>query len=290
MISRRNFLIHTGLLSAATLISPNFAFAKSDKKIGIQLYTLRDELPKNLIGVIEAVAKAGYQEIETFDFTKDQQFWGMATQDFKKLLDANGLKAVSGHFSLGTYLTNGNTDELWATLKASKILESSFITIPSIPAALTKNAEGYKKVAQTFNQLGKICKNEGLRLAYHNHNSEFKKQGETSGYEILLKETDQNLVDFELDLYWATRAGINPIDLFKKYPNRFPLWHIKDMDKQNVNWNTEIGKGTVPFASIFKQASSAGLKHIFVEQETNYMPNINQSIKNSYDFIHNHLY
>lgn len=136
---------------------------------------------------------------------------------------------------------------------------------------------------------GELCKKEGLKLAYHNHNTEFKPFGDTYGYEIFLKESDPKLVHFEMDLYWLVRAGKKPEDLFKEFPGRFPMWHVKDMDKQNPDDNTEIGNGTIDFAPIFQHASESGMKHFFLEQESNYQPDLMGSIKTSYDFIKKNL-
>jgi sugar phosphate isomerase/epimerase len=285
MNSRRTFIKNIGLVAGATLILPSFGFDKAYKNVGIQLYTLRDQLPKDVKGVIEQIAKAGYKEVETYGFSIESQFWGIKTAEFKKILDANGLKAVSGHFGLGSYLTDGNTDELKATIQASKILKGKYVTIPWLDSKLRKNAESYKQLAKKMNEAGKMCKAEGLKLAYHNHDFEFKKYGSTTGYEILLKETDKDLVDFELDLYWAVRSGNLPAKLFKENPGRFPMWHVKDMDKNKEDWNTEIGKGVIDFKGIFDDAKLSGMKHFFVEQETNYQPNEIDSIKTSINYI-----
>jgi len=285
MISRRNFLIHTGIATTAVLLAPSFAFGSKNRKLGLQLYTLRADLPKDVKGIIEKVAKAGYTEVETYGFTSKSGFWGLNPKDFKNLLDNNGLNSPSGHFSLGSYLTDGNTDELKATIEAANLLKSEYVTIPWLDSKIRKNADDYKKIAQLINEAGKMCNSAGLKMAYHNHNFEFEKQGDTTGYEILLKETDKKLIDFELDLYWAVRSGNDPIKLFKEHPGRFTMWHVKDMDKTKVEWNTEIGKGSIDFKPIFAEAKLAGLKHFFVEQETNYIPNPIESIKSSSNFI-----
>ncbi len=104
-----------------------------------------------------------------------------------------------------------------------------------------------------------------------------------------MNESDPALVDFELDLYWAVRAGHNPLDLFKKHPGRFTMWHLKDMDKDNRELNTEIGKGTIDFKAIFSQAKLSGMQHFFVEQETNYSPNPMESIKASWQYVSKQL-
>lgn len=273
-------------MAAATVcLVPSLAFASNKKTIGLQLYTLRDELPKDVKGILEKVALAGYTEVELYGFSIKDKFWGLEPQELKKILDANKLKAVSGHYGLGTYLSDGNTTELEAAIKAAKVLKSEYITIPWLDESLRKNADDYRKIASLLNKAGEMCKAAGLKLAYHNHDFEFKKLGDITGYEILLKETDKNLVFFEMDLYWIAYSKINPVELFKQNPGRFTMWHVKDMDKNTKTLNAEIGSGVIDFKSIFAEAKLSGMKHFFVEQETNYKPNAIESIKTSCEFI-----
>ncbi|MFC1225213.1 sugar phosphate isomerase/epimerase family protein [Pedobacter sp. BG31] len=286
MISRRNFLINSSVAAAAALIVPSFAFAADNKRVvGLQLYSLRDELPKDVKGTIAKIAKAGFKEVETYGFSIKDQFWGLTPKEFKALLDAHGLKAPSGHYGLGTYLSDGNTTELKAAIAAAKVLKSEYVTIPWLDTSLRKNAEDYQKIASRINEAGKMCKAAGIRLAYHNHNFEFDKIGNTTGYEILLKGTDKKLVDFELDLYWVVRSGNDPLKLFKENPGRFTMWHVKDMDKTNPALNAEVGTGSIDFKPIFAQAKLSGMKHFFVEHETNYKPNPMESVAASCAYI-----
>lgn len=274
------------MAAAAALLVPSFACVASDKKsVGLQLYSLRDELPKDVKGTIAKVAKAGFKEVETYGFSIKDQFWGLTPAEFKKLLDDNGLTAPSGHYGLGSYLTDGNTEELKAAIAAAKVLGSEYVTIPWLDESIRKSADDYKKIAVKINEAGKLAKEAGIRLAYHNHNFEFEKQGDTTGYEILLKGTDKNLVDFELDLYWVVRSGNDPIKLFKENPGRFTMWHVKDMDKANPALNAEVGTGAINFKPIFADAKLSGMKHFFVEHETNYKPNPIGSVTASCAYI-----
>nr|WP_276901958.1 sugar phosphate isomerase/epimerase [Pedobacter kyonggii] len=286
MLSRRRFILNSSMAAAAALLVPSFACVASDKKsVGLQLYSLRDELPKDVKGTIAKVAKAGFKEVETYGFSIKDQFWGLTPAEFKKLLDDNGLTAPSGHYGLGSYLTDGNTEELKAAIEAAKVLGSEYVTIPWLDESIRKSAEDYKKIAVKINEAGKLAKEAGIRLAYHNHNFEFDKQGDTTGYEILLKGTDKNLVDFELDLYWVVRSGNDPIKLFKENPGRFTMWHVKDMDKANPALNAEVGTGSINFKPIFADAKLSGMKHFFVEHETNYKPNPMDSVTASCAYI-----
>ncbi len=278
-------MISSCLAIATLLLAPSFACVAQKKAVGLQLYSLRVDLPKDLKGTIEKVGKAGFSQVETYGFSIKDQFWGLTPIEFKKLLAANGLTAVSNHFSLGSYLSDGNTSELKASIAAAKVLGSKYVTIPYLDQSIRKTAADYKKIAAKINVAAKMCKDAGLRLAYHNHDFEFEKFGETTGYQILLNETDKNLVDFELDLYWVARSGNDPLKLFKQNPGRFTMWHVKDMDKTNPALNAEVGTGSIDWKPIFAAAKLSGMKYFFVEHETNYKPNPIESVAASCDYL-----
>lgn len=285
MITRRTFIINTSLTAVTVLALPSLAFSMDKKEIGLQLYTLREELPKNVKAVLEKVAASGYANVETYGFSIKDQFWGLSPVELKKILDENNLKAVSGHYNLGSFLYDGNTTELIASIEAAKTLKSEFLTVPWVDEPFRKSLEDYKKIASRLNQAAKMCADSGLKFAYHNHDFEFQKHDGVTGYEILLNETDKNLVCFELDLYWVVRSGNDPLQLFKENPSRFKMWHVKDMDKKNQALNTEVGSGSIDFKPFFAAAKQAGMVHFFVEQENNFAVNSFQSIKTSCDFI-----
>jgi len=289
MVSRRAFIVNTSLAATAVLALPSLAFSMNKKEIGLQLYTLREELPKNVKQTLEKVAASGYTIVETYGFSIKDQFWGLSPIELKKILDDNHLKAVSGHYNLGSFLYDGNTAELTAAIDAAKILKTEYLTIPWVDEPFRKSIEDYKKIARRLNEAAKMCKASGLKLAYHNHDFEFQKHDGITGYEILLKETDKDLVYFELDLYWVVSSGNDPLQLFRENPGRFKMWHVKDMDKVNQALNTEIGSGSIDFKTIFKEAKQSGMQHFFVEQENNYKPNSFESIKTSCDFISKNL-
>ncbi|RTY69715.1 sugar phosphate isomerase/epimerase [Flavobacterium sp. GSP27] len=290
MIKRREFLINAGLALGALAIAPSFAFDSKKRAIGIQLWTLRDTLPKDVKGVLAQVGKAGFTEVETFGYSVDNGFFGTSVRDFKSILDDNGLKATSNHFDFNSMIKDGSTDLVQSYVETANYLGSEYVTVPYIVSELRgTTGDAYKKLALQINKVGELCKAGGLKLAYHNHDFEFTKFGSTNGYEILLNETDKNLVDFEMDLYWVIRAGHDPLELFKKYPGRFKMWHVKDMDKVNPDWNAEIGTGTIDFKGIFAQAERAGLKRFFLEHESNYKPNPIESAVTSFNYIKKNL-
>lgn len=284
MNSRRNFIKIAGLAAAGAAIAPSFAFAAPAKTVGIQLYSLREQLPKDVRGTIAKIAQAGYKEVEVFGYSTKNKFWGLDPKAFKKLLSENGLTAPSGHYGMDKFITDGNAEELKTYIEAANAIGSSYIVVPYLGDNLRKTADDWKKVAAKLNEAAVICKASGLKLGYHNHNFEFDKQGDTTGYEIMLKETDPKSVQFEMDIYWVVRSGNDPVKLFKEHPGRFPMWHVKDMDKADHTINTEVGSGTIDFKNIYKYAKLAGLKHLIMEQE-NFSIDPYVSIKKSADYI-----
>ena len=293
MNTRRDFIKQTSLLAVGAAIIPSFANSMlvAKRAVGLQLYSLRDIIGKDITTIIEKVAAIGYKEVETYGYSAKGGFWGLDAKAFGSLLKNNGLKSPSGHFNMDDFMAGkaSGTDQLKSYIEAANILGSQYITVPYLGANVRKTADDYKKIANKLNEAANLCKSSGLKLGYHNHDFEFTKFNGVSGFEIMLKETDKNLVDFELDLYWAVRSGVDPIALFKANPKRFTMWHVKDMDKVNKNSNTEVGNGGVDFKSIFAQAKIAGVKHYFVEHETNYKPNELGSIKTSFDYVQQEL-
>ncbi len=287
MSNRRTFIQQAGLLSAGLLINPS-VFLMKDKVVGLQLYSLREYIFKDPRGIIAKVAAAGYKDTETFGFDEKNQFFGLAPKDFLSLLKSNGLTSTSGHYNPNDFLYGKGTDQLKYMIDGSAAINQQHFVIPYLNEDMRKNADAYKAMAEKLNVAGELCKKANLQLAYHNHDFEFQKWDGVTGYDILMKETDKELVDFELDLYWVVRSGNDPLELFKKQPGRFKLWHVKDMDKTEPKLNTEIGNGSVDFRKIFAAAKQAGAQHFFVEQE-NFKIDPFESIAKSSNYVKNVL-
>ncbi|MFB9863491.1 sugar phosphate isomerase/epimerase family protein [Rufibacter immobilis] len=315
MSKRRQFLQQLGLLSAGLALSPSLLACESSsssqsaasagaavasgaaasgrgvlKEIGLQLYTLRDYLPKDPKGVIAKVAQAGYQDVETYGYSPTGGYWGLSPKEFKELLKANKLVSTSGHYEFGQYMKDGNLDIVKRYVEAGTTVGHQYITVPYLDGAMRRSADDYKRIAEKTNKAAELCKASNLKLAYHNHAFEFEAYGNTTGYDILLQETDPALVSFEADLYWVVRAGRKPADLFRQHQGRFVMWHVKDMDKTSPDLNTEIGTGSINYQEIFGQAKLAGVHRIFVEQE-NFAASKDpfQSIRQSRDYVKNTL-
>ena len=272
MTSRRSFLKASAMLSAGLMVAPNlFAFDK--KYIGLQLYTVRDHMAKDPAGTLSEVAKIGYTSLEGATYTGDEKFYGMDPMAFSKLLKQNGLIMPSSHYRLGEEQmkgadTQGTLLHDWdkavddAAEVGIKYMVCAYLSTPE-----RGNLDHYKKTAETFNKAGERCKKAGIQLCYHNHDFEFVQDNGMYPYEILLNNTDKNLVKMEMDIYWVTKANQDPIMLIENHPGRFPLWHVKDLDKTPERAFTEVGNGVIDFKSIFKHADKAGLKYFFVEQD-----------------------
>ncbi|HYF32724.1 MAG TPA: sugar phosphate isomerase/epimerase family protein [Chitinophagaceae bacterium] len=268
--TRRNFIKQSTLLTAGLVLAKDEYF-KANKKIGIQLYTLRDVLKKDLAGTIAAVAQAGYQEVETFDYA-NRKHSGMSPNDFNALLKKNNLQTPSGHYYLKGFLFQGKDDEWKQGIEDAQQLGQRYMVVPYLEANERKNLDAYKKLAARLNLAGEWCKQAGMQVAYHNHDFEFQPMEGRNGMDVLLKETDRSLVLFEMDIYWVSFAGQDPIALIKQNPGRFPLWHVKDMDNTPQKRFTEVGNGVINFKKVFDCQKKAGMKHFFVEQDVSSAP------------------
>ncbi len=281
MNTRRNFIKQSGLITAGLMMNPS-DLLKKQKNVGIQLYSVRDEIFKDPRGVIKKIAVAGYSEVEMFGLNAENKFYGLTVKEFAQLLKDNKLKSPSGHYAPENFLfENGNGDDVKNFCEVGNTLGNKYIIIPWMKEERRKTIDQYKVLAERINKAGEICKKANLRLAYHNHDFEFADMNGQHGYDVLLNNTDKDLVKMEMDIYWVVRAGYDPTELFKKHPGRFHLWHVKDMDKADRTKNTEVGNGTVDFKTIFANAKLSGVKHYMVEQENNYKPDIFSSIKTS---------
>ena len=280
-MKKREFIKQSAILSAGFFAMPKLAF-ENTPKIGLQLYTLRDIIAKDVPGVFGQISKAGYSELEMFGLAAGNTFFGHPVKKISELLKENNLTSPSGHYMPEDFLfKNGNGDDVKNLCDVAHELGNQYIIIPWMSEEKRKNIDQYKVLAERLNRAGEIVKKANLQLAYHNHDFEFADFNGEHGYDILLNKTDSDLVKMEMDLYWVVRAGYDPIALFKSNPGRFHLWHVKDMSKTDKTQNTEICNGVLDFKNIFKSAKLAGVKHFIVEQETNYAPDYYGSITTS---------
>ena len=249
MTTRRSFLQQSSLATAGALLMPKTNWFASKQLIGLQLYTLRNEIyksvksgveeeTKNINTILEKVATIGFNSVEAFGFNAGKYF-GLSVEDFAKIIKQNNLKSPSGHYSLDAYLGKGDEDSLKMIIDAAKIMQHDFVVVPFLGDSLRKSADDYKQLSQKLNKAGEIVNAAGLKLAYHNHNFEFKDWGNGQiGFHIMLQETDPKLVNFEMDMFWVTRAGVNPEDLIKRIRGvlkcgTLKIWLLKQSQQLN---------------------------------------------------------
>lgn len=290
MISRRSFLKTTSFASAAVLAAPSFAAARKKTDIGVQLYTVRDLMAKDPTGTLAKVAAIGYTTVEGATYTGSEKFYGMEPREFAGVLKSSGLWMPSSHYRLGEDKENGASPKGTILNDWQKAVDDAaavgikYMVCAWLSPTERGNLDHYKVLAEDLNKAGETCKKAGIQMCYHNHDFEFEKQGDSYPYDVVMANTDKDAVKFEMDLYWVTRAGQDPIALFNKYPGRFPLLHVKDMDNTPKKMFTEVGKGVIDFKKIFAHKDKAGEKYFFVEQDV--CPgNPLDSIKISYDYI-----
>jgi len=254
------------------LAAPGLVAARV-KPIGLQLYTVRNEMEKDFEGSLTRVAQIGYKEVEFAGY------FGRTPQQVKDLLKRNGLKSPSSHIGLNVF-----EEDLTKTIETGKILGQKYLICPSLPEPRRKTADDFKKLAELFNRLGAECKKAGMAFAYHNHDFEFRPIDGQLPYDLLLQNTDPKLVKMEMDLYWVVKAGQDPVQYFEKYPGRFALVHVKDMDTTPERGFAEVGRGNMDFKRIFGASKKAGIKHYVVEQDRTPGDAFN-SIKISWDYL-----
>ena len=222
-MKRRAFLQQTAIVSAGIIAMPGFAF-KSNQKIGLQLYTLRDIIGTDLSGLLKKISQVGYGEVEMYGLSTDNKFFGLTVTEVAAMLKANNLTSPGGHYSPDDFLfNNGNGDDVKKICDVANTLANNYVIIPWLDKKKINSIDKYKGLAGRLNLAGEICKKAGLQLAYHNHDFEFEDINGQNGYDILLNHTDNNLVKMEMDLYWVVRAGHDPMELFKAHPGRFHL-------------------------------------------------------------------
>jgi sugar phosphate isomerase/epimerase len=271
MTTRRSFLKTSAALSAGAFIAPSLLNYKGST-IGLQLYTVRDAMQKDAAGTIAKVASLGFNSVENATYTGTQTFYGMDAKTYAKLLKDNGLINPSGHYRWGFDEKGGATKGTMLHEWDKAVEDAATVGLKYMVCAwLSPDERGgldqYKKLAAACNAAGETCKKSGIQFCYHNHDFEFEKEDGKYKWDVLLAEADKDLVKMELDLYWATRAGMDPVALFNQSPGRYPLVHMKDMDKTEKKAFTEVGNGVIDFKRILKDKKTAGLKYFFVEQD-----------------------
>ncbi len=284
-MKKRNWISTIGktlFVSIVLLNTWSCSQGPKEKYIGLQLYSVRDDISKDLTGTIEAVGKMGYKFAEAAGYS-DGKFYGMEPEEFKTLLNKNGLDLIGSHAGIHLTAEEGSLEKALAwwdeCIDAHKRAGVKYIIKPSMGGYPYENLEALKQNCDYFNAVGEKCNAAGLRFGYHNHSHEFETMDstETIIYDFMLENTDADKVMFQLDLYWIYKGGKNAIDYFNKYPGRFENFHMKD--------EKELGdSGEIDFKAALANADKAGVQYLVVEVEQyNFEPLV--SVQKSFDYL-----
>jgi sugar phosphate isomerase/epimerase len=266
-MNRRHFLRQSGAaLAAGAILGPGASRALAAARaagvpaeLGIQLYTLRDIFPGDVNGVLEMLSRYGYGEVETAGYAD------RSPAAFRAALDAHGLVSPSAH--VGIDLVREDID---GVLEAAQTVGHRYVTIPWLAPDQRPDRDGYLALADEINGFGERAQAAGLKMAYHNHDFEFDTFGtDRPAYFDFVERLDPALVALELDLFWVVVAGYDPVDVFDRYPGRFPMWHVKDGTGTGDDvTQTVVGDGQIDWPRIFAASETSGLEHAFIEADS----------------------
>ena len=285
-MDRRNFIIQSSTLLSASLLPGNDLFNTpfAKYKMGLQLFSIRDPLAKDLTGTIKRIATVGYEDCETYGYDPSQvKYYGVKATEFKKLLTDNNMITTSGHYDFTKYFDkpmDAMSQYVDQCIEGAHALGQKYITWPWLDPAF-RTLDNFYVLAGKLNKIGERVTKAGLGFAYHNHDFEFTDYNGQIGYDIIMKETDPALVKLQMDLYWVMHSSKRtPSQLFDLQPGRFVMWHIKDMDKISRDYS-ELGNGSIDFTVILPEAARAGLQYYYIEQGGNFAKDPVQSVTDS---------
>jgi sugar phosphate isomerase/epimerase len=256
-MDRREFLLKSAGAAAALTVLPASCIMATDVKTGLILYTVRGEMRKDPLSTLDRVAEIGYNWLEAADY-KDGLFYGMNPAVFKREVESRGMELISSHIGID----KDNIDQLVDSASEARL---KYLVLPSLPSMWNSSVDGFKKASDFLNMAGEKCNSNGIRLAFHNHKIEFLPIEGQIPYDIMLKNTEPELVTFQLDIAWITGGGKDPAEYFNKYPGRFELWHIKDITTDG--FDATLGEGTIDFKPVFDLKDVSGMKYFFIEQD-----------------------
>jgi len=284
MQTRRRFLRNVAALLPAAAVAWRGAWAAERIPLGVQLFTVRKEAERDLPHVLDQIRRIGYEEVETY-----AGIYTFSAAALRHMIVDAGLRVPSGHF---------NYDDLGTRFEYATELGVDWVVCSMIAPAMWDSVAGFQTAARQFNAWGKLAKERGLRFAFHNHDYEFRPlpsagAAEKTGYDVLLAETDPQLVFFEVDVYWAAQAGRDPVTLMKRLGPRLKLLHLKDraagfpisydMDAESGHFEP-VGKGSLDWKAILAEGERLGVEHYFVEQDQTHGPAID-AVRASYGYL-----
>ena len=277
--SRRNFLKNSAVLLAGTALLSKTALAapKPNEIIGLQLYSVRDDMKKDPIGTLTEVAKMGYKNVEHANYI-DRKFYGYAAPEFKKILDGLGLKMVSGHTVMGKNhwdtAKNDFSDSWKYTIEDAAYLGQKYVVSPSMDGSMRKNYDDFLRYMDIFNKCGALCQKSGMKFGYHNHSFEFsEKLNDIKIFDIMMQKMDPKMVLMQLDIGNMYIAGAKALDILGQYPGRFELLHVKDEIANNSPEKFEsavLGKGIIPAKEAMDLGRKIGGTTCFIIEQESY--------------------
>ena len=293
-MDRRQFVKSTGILGATAFLPLDSfsSFGQPKYKMGYQLYSIRDEMAINPIATLKALKAMGYQDFELYGFDDAQdKFYGYKSAEFKQILDDLDLTITSGHYGFSPYLDK-SADELKGfvdrCIAGAKRIDSKYITWPWI-APEQRTLDNFKMMSQKLNTIGAQVHKAGLGFAYHNHGFEFEDHNGENGFDIILRETDPDLVKLEIDMYWVMHTSKYSLkELIDAQPGRYVMWHIKDMDKVSRDY-TELGNGSINYLELLPDPTKSGLEYYYLEQGGNFAVSSMKSAEESANYCKRHL-
>ena len=277
--TRRTFLRNTALTIAGTALlkNPLTAATRKGELTGLQLYSVRDDMHKQPFETLQQLSKMGYRYVEHANYV-DRKFYGWKASEFRKVLDSLGLQMPSGHtvmkFEHWDTAKKDFTDEWKYTVEDAAVCGQKYVISPWMEEEKRKNYDDLKKFLELFNKSGELCKQSGLRFGYHNHHFEFMESVNGRNlYDIILTETDPQLVIQQLDIGNMLNGGAKALTIMKKYPGRFLSMHVKDEILSNQPGEEEyistvLGVGIVPVKEIIDLGRKWGTKDFIIEQES----------------------
>lgn len=293
-MNRKNFIETMGILGASAFLplSDYSMFGKPKYKMGLQLFTIHEDMIKDSIATLNAAKTMGFEDFEIFGFDGEQgTYYGYKSSEFKKILEDMQITASSGHFGFSPYLAKPEDDLkrfVDQCIKGAHALNMKYITWPWI-APEQRTIDNFKLMSKKLNVVGEQVKAAGLGFAYHNHGFEFIDLGGANGFDIILNETDSSLVKLQMDIYWVMHSSkLSPKELVNNQPGRYVMWHIKDMDKITRDY-TELGNGSIDYVKILPDPIESGLEFYYLEQGGNYMQSPLKSVADSAEYFKKHL-
>lgn len=292
-MKRRTF-VKLGSAACAASLLPFSCMNRnqSTTKMGLQLYTVRDAMQRDVLGTLKALKVMGYTNFESYGYDAlNKTYYGMSPEQFKNMLEDLELSTDSGHYGFADYLWSSREELLAYTdacIEGASRLGDEFIVWPIVREA-DRNLEGFKKLTEQLSIIGERTSAAGMGFAYHNFGYEFEPYEEFMPYQYIIEQTDPSQVKLEVDFYWVARAGVyTPKEIIELAPGRFPLWHIKDMDKVTRDY-TELGNGSIDYKRLMPDPDRAGLKYHYIEQGGNFAQDSMSSVAQSAQYFKNEL-